>query len=146
MRRILSARLGRRPAPRRVLADSAPRIAVVMIDPEKVGMLIGPGGRVIRGIEADSGADEVSVSLPPPEGPLSQGRPIPPHVVWIMSRSGLGGNAGVQWHSCMYGQTKSCSHTTMQRFGRVEGQHSRFLLRRSWNVALPRWCGAGACG
>ena len=62
----LSARLGRRPAPRRALADSAPRIRLVGIDPEKVGALIGPGGRVIRGIEADSGADQVSVSLPPP--------------------------------------------------------------------------------
>ena len=76
MRLILSARLGRRPAPRRALADSAPRIAVVMIDPEKVGMLIGPGGRVIRGIEADSGADEVSVSLPRPRGPSLRGAPF----------------------------------------------------------------------
>ena len=54
---------GRRPAPRRALADNAPRIRILAIDPEKVGMLIGPGGRVIRGIEAESGADEVSVSL-----------------------------------------------------------------------------------
>ena len=76
MQRILSARLGRRPAPRRALADSAPRIAIVMIDPEKVGMLIGPGGRVIRGIEADSGADEVSVSLPHLRAPLP-GAPPP---------------------------------------------------------------------
>ena len=75
MRLILSARLGRRPAPRRALADSAPRIAVVMIDPEKVGMLIGPGGRVIRGIEADSGADEVSVSLPHLRPPSLRGAP-----------------------------------------------------------------------
>ena len=51
------------PAPRRALADSAPRIKIVSIDPEKVGLLIGPGGRVIRGIVQDSGAEEVQVRI-----------------------------------------------------------------------------------
>ena len=38
------------------------------------------------------------------------------------------------------------THMPCKRLGRVETQRSRFLLRRSRNVALPRWCGAGACG
>jgi polyribonucleotide nucleotidyltransferase len=37
-------------APREDLSMHAPRIEVVKIDPEKIGALIGPGGKVIRGI------------------------------------------------------------------------------------------------
>jgi polyribonucleotide nucleotidyltransferase len=37
-------------APRTELSDYAPRIHVIKIDPEKIGALIGPGGKVIRGI------------------------------------------------------------------------------------------------
>lgn len=51
------------PAPRRALADNAPRIKILTIDPEKIGFLIGPGGRNIRGIEAESGAEQVQVRL-----------------------------------------------------------------------------------
>ena len=51
------------PAPRRALADNAPRIQLVTIDPEKVGFLIGPGGRNIRAITLESGAEQVQVRL-----------------------------------------------------------------------------------
>jgi len=37
-------------APREEMSIHAPRVEVVKIDPEKIGALIGPGGKVIRGI------------------------------------------------------------------------------------------------
>jgi polyribonucleotide nucleotidyltransferase len=37
-------------APREEMSEFAPRIVVIKIDPEKIGALIGPGGKVIRGI------------------------------------------------------------------------------------------------
>ena len=37
-------------APRTEMSEFAPRITVIKIDPEKIGALIGPGGKVIRGI------------------------------------------------------------------------------------------------
>ena len=42
--------------PREELAPTAPRITKVKIDPEKIGALIGPGGKHIRGITESSGA------------------------------------------------------------------------------------------
>ncbi|HAS82494.1 MAG TPA: polyribonucleotide nucleotidyltransferase [Verrucomicrobia bacterium] len=44
------------PAPRAELSPYAPRIETIMIDPEKIGELIGPGGKNIRGITERSGA------------------------------------------------------------------------------------------
>ncbi|MEN7972939.1 MAG: polyribonucleotide nucleotidyltransferase [Verrucomicrobiota bacterium] len=44
------------PEPRTELAASAPRITTVKIDPEKIGALIGPGGKNIRAITEASGA------------------------------------------------------------------------------------------
>jgi polyribonucleotide nucleotidyltransferase len=35
------------------LAEHAPRISTVKIDPEQIGMIIGKGGETIRGLEAD---------------------------------------------------------------------------------------------
>ena len=43
-------------APREDLSQYAPRIITVMIDPEKIGKLIGPGGKMIRGIQERTGA------------------------------------------------------------------------------------------
>ncbi len=40
-------------APREELADHAPRISTVQINPELIGMVIGKGGETIRGLEAD---------------------------------------------------------------------------------------------
>jgi len=37
--------------------ENAPRIESVKIDPDKIGMLIGPGGKNIKAIQAESGAE-----------------------------------------------------------------------------------------
>jgi polyribonucleotide nucleotidyltransferase len=44
------------PAPRPDLKPHAPRMTVIHIDPEKIGAIIGPGGKIIRGIQEESGA------------------------------------------------------------------------------------------
>ena len=44
------------PEPRAEMSEYAPRIIQVMIDPEKIGKLIGPGGKMIRGIQERTGA------------------------------------------------------------------------------------------
>lgn len=49
------------PPPRRALAPHAPRILRISIPTDKVGSLIGPGGRTIRGIMAESGCSSVQV-------------------------------------------------------------------------------------
>ncbi len=42
-------------APRAEMSKWAPRIITVQIDPEKIGKLIGPGGKTIRGIQERTG-------------------------------------------------------------------------------------------
>lgn len=44
------------PGPREELSKYAPRIITVMIDPDKIGKLIGPGGKTIRSIQERTGA------------------------------------------------------------------------------------------
>jgi len=44
-------------APRKELSPYAPRIETVRINPEKIGLLIGPGGKTIKGIVAETGAE-----------------------------------------------------------------------------------------
>ena len=39
------------------ISENAPRIESVKIDPDKIGMLIGPGGKNIKAIQAKSGAE-----------------------------------------------------------------------------------------
>lgn len=39
------------PAPRAKLSDYAPRMETLKIDPEKIGTVIGPGGKMIRGMQ-----------------------------------------------------------------------------------------------
>ncbi len=43
-------------APREDLSDFAPRIQTVKINPDKIGAVIGPGGKTIRKIQEESGA------------------------------------------------------------------------------------------
>ena len=43
-------------APRTQLSPYAPRIETLKINPDKIGMVIGPGGKNIKGITAESGA------------------------------------------------------------------------------------------
>jgi polyribonucleotide nucleotidyltransferase len=42
--------------PRADLSPYAPRITIIHIDPEKIGTVIGPGGKTIRGIIEETGA------------------------------------------------------------------------------------------
>ncbi|HEX3728257.1 MAG TPA: polyribonucleotide nucleotidyltransferase [Opitutaceae bacterium] len=53
---ILKAMLAALPAPRAGLSKYAPRIQTIQIDPEKIGLLIGPGGKTIRRITETTGA------------------------------------------------------------------------------------------
>src|SRR5262249_49948043 len=41
------------PESRTQLAEHAPRISTIKIDPEKIGMVIGKGGETIRALESD---------------------------------------------------------------------------------------------
>src|SRR5208283_3443176 len=43
-------------APRGEISRYAPRLLVVRINPEKIGLLIGPGGKTIKGIQESTGA------------------------------------------------------------------------------------------
>jgi polyribonucleotide nucleotidyltransferase len=42
-------------APRPELKEHAPRMTVLKIDPQKIGAVIGPGGKIIRGIQDETG-------------------------------------------------------------------------------------------
>ena len=53
---ILKAMLTAIRRPRDDIADSAPRIIRTKINPEKIGLLIGPGGKTIRAIQEETGA------------------------------------------------------------------------------------------
>jgi polyribonucleotide nucleotidyltransferase len=43
------------PEPRQDLSDFAPRMTIIKIDPEKIGAIIGPGGKTVRGIQDSMG-------------------------------------------------------------------------------------------
>lgn len=53
---ILEKMLDTIPAPRPTLSRHAPRLITVHISPDKIGELIGPGGKNIKKLEADTGA------------------------------------------------------------------------------------------
>jgi polyribonucleotide nucleotidyltransferase len=44
-------------APREALSEYAPTLMILKIDPEQIGMVIGPSGKNIKKLEAESGAD-----------------------------------------------------------------------------------------
>ncbi len=54
--KILKSMLQALTAPRTDIAASAPRLFQVKINPEKIGLLIGPGGKTIRAIQDETGA------------------------------------------------------------------------------------------
>ncbi len=65
---ILRAMLSAIPRPRAEISDWAPRLLRTHIDPEKIGLLIGPGGKMIRSIQESTGAsieveDDGTVSI-----------------------------------------------------------------------------------
>ena len=51
---VMNACLGK---PRSELSQYAPRIETVKINPDKIGLIIGPGGKTIKGIVAETGAE-----------------------------------------------------------------------------------------
>jgi len=53
---ILKVMLETIPAPRAEISRHAPRLIQIQINPEKIGAVIGPGGKIIRGIEEKTGA------------------------------------------------------------------------------------------
>jgi polyribonucleotide nucleotidyltransferase len=55
---ILDVMLAAIPEPRKNLSPFAPRMTVLKIDPEKIGSVIGPGGKTIRGMQ-----DKYSVKI-----------------------------------------------------------------------------------
>src|SRR5260370_41940005 len=42
--------------PREEISEHAPRLIQIKINPEKIGLLIGPGGKNIKGIQESTGA------------------------------------------------------------------------------------------
>jgi polyribonucleotide nucleotidyltransferase len=62
------------PAPRSDLKPHAPRMTILQIDPEKIGAVIGPGGKTIRKIQDDTGVkidieDDGKVYISAVDGP-----------------------------------------------------------------------------
>ena len=55
--KILQIMHGTIDKPRTELSKYAPRIEAIKINPEKIGALIGPGGKTIKGIVAETGAE-----------------------------------------------------------------------------------------
>jgi len=55
--KILGIMAGTIEKPRPDLSKYAPRIETIKINPEKIGALIGPGGKTIKGIVAETGAE-----------------------------------------------------------------------------------------
>ncbi|HEY7983847.1 MAG TPA: polyribonucleotide nucleotidyltransferase [Ktedonobacterales bacterium] len=53
---IMEKMLDTLPEPRLDLSSHAPRIQSIKINPEKIGAIIGPGGKVVRRIQEESGA------------------------------------------------------------------------------------------
>jgi polyribonucleotide nucleotidyltransferase len=65
---ILKTMLGTLPAPRKDISGYAPRLIQLKINPEFIGKLIGPGGKMIRAIQEETGAkidieDDGTVSI-----------------------------------------------------------------------------------
>jgi polyribonucleotide nucleotidyltransferase len=63
--------------PRPELSPFAPRITTVQVDPDKIGKIIGPGGKMIRKIQEDCGVDidiedDGTVYIAAVEGPAAQ--------------------------------------------------------------------------
>jgi polyribonucleotide nucleotidyltransferase len=54
--KILKSMLQALTAPRSEISQNAPRLITVKISPEKIGLLIGPGGKTIRAIQEETGA------------------------------------------------------------------------------------------
>jgi polyribonucleotide nucleotidyltransferase len=63
-------------APRPELSPFAPRLTIIKIDPSKIGAVIGPGGKIIRKIQEETGVkidieDDGTVFIAATEGPAA---------------------------------------------------------------------------
>lgn len=70
---IIEKMLATIPSPRPELSPYAPRLLTVKIDPEMIGLVIGPGGKTIKGITEQTGckidiADDGTVTIASSEG------------------------------------------------------------------------------
>ncbi len=54
--KIIDVIMGALPASRAELSSSAPRILTIKVNPAKIGAIIGPGGKTVRGIQERTGA------------------------------------------------------------------------------------------
>jgi polyribonucleotide nucleotidyltransferase len=71
---ILGVILSALPESRPNLSDFAPRMTTIKIDPEKIGAVIGPGGKVVRGIQERTGVkidiqDDGTIFIAGTDGP-----------------------------------------------------------------------------
>jgi polyribonucleotide nucleotidyltransferase len=74
---ILAKLLEVLPAPRATIKAHAPRMLVVQVDPERLGMVIGPGGKTVRNIQEQTGAridiqDDGRVFISSADGPSAE--------------------------------------------------------------------------
>lgn len=54
--KIIDTMAATMPEPRKEISKFAPRLLTIKIDPEKIGKIIGPGGKNIKALQADTGA------------------------------------------------------------------------------------------
>ncbi|HEY3342745.1 MAG TPA: polyribonucleotide nucleotidyltransferase [Anaerolineae bacterium] len=74
---ILQKMLEVLPEPRATIKPHAPRMLVVQVDPEKLGAVIGPGGKMVRSIQEQTGAridieDDGRVFISSADGPSAE--------------------------------------------------------------------------
>lgn len=72
-RQLLREMLSTISRPRKNISENAPKLLATKIDPEKIGLLIGPGGKTIRAIQEETGTkidiqEDGSVSVAAPRG------------------------------------------------------------------------------
>jgi polyribonucleotide nucleotidyltransferase len=74
---ILGVMLAAIPAPRTELSAYAPRILTIKVNVEKIGMIIGPGGKTVRAIQEKTDAkidiaEDGTVFIASPDGPSAE--------------------------------------------------------------------------
>jgi polyribonucleotide nucleotidyltransferase len=74
---IMEVMLAAIPEPRTELSPYAPRIEIIKIDPDKIGAIIGPGGKTIRALQEETNTrieieDDGSVFVTGQDGPGTQ--------------------------------------------------------------------------
>jgi polyribonucleotide nucleotidyltransferase len=80
---VLRMMLSVLPAPREATSEHAPKVVMLKINPEKIGAVIGPGGRVIRKLQEDTDSKieidddgTISIAAPTEAGALAARKAI----------------------------------------------------------------------